>query len=99
MLPTHLLALALYFPLFSVIFASADDTFLAPPIGGRTEKSTGDNAQLVLEHSPVTDTDCRLPVRLYFALHPKHYSYSLRRLATWPDRGHSLQLRNRRKRQ
>jgi hypothetical protein len=64
MLPSYLLALALYFPLFFATFANADDTFLAPPVGGRTEKSTGDNAQLVLEHSPVTDTDCRLPVRL-----------------------------------
>lgn len=61
MLPIALFALVSYFPLFSVLsgnFASATDTFLTPP---GSSSSTGHNAQRVLEHSPVKDTDCRQP--------------------------------------
>ena len=64
MLPIALLALVSYFPLFSLIlptFAKVADSFLTPP---GTSSSTGHNAQRVLEHSPVSDTDCRQPVCL-----------------------------------
>ncbi|CAG7854695.1 ERO1-like protein 2; AltName: Full=Endoplasmic reticulum oxidoreductin-1-like protein B; Flags: Precursor [Serendipita indica DSM 11827] len=47
--------------LSSTAFSAAADTFLNPPGTGWKSSSTGDNAQRVLEHSPVKDTDCRQP--------------------------------------
>lgn len=97
----QLLAVATYFPLFSAFtrLVYAADSFLGPPIQGRSDGSTSDNAQLVLEHSPVRNTDCRLAVCFMLALCRCHADSLHLRLATWANRSDPLRLRDHRERQ
>lgn len=60
MLTTQLISGFSFLTLLWTTCLAAGDNFLVAPGGARRSSSTGDNAQRVLEHHPVQNTDCRL---------------------------------------
>ncbi|CAG8742038.1 14793_t:CDS:2, partial [Acaulospora colombiana] len=64
MLTTQLISSLSFLTILWTTCLAAGDNFLVAPGGARSSSSTGDNAQRVLEHHPVQNTDCPIETTL-----------------------------------